>query len=58
VDGGIELIGASSDHLILDVTHAEKPYAVGDTIDFSLDYGALLSVCTSEYVSKVVRQAE
>lgn len=54
LDGGIELIGASSDHLILDLTNADKSYDVGDTIDFSLDYGALLSVCTSEYVSKVV----
>ena len=54
LDEGIELIGASSDHLIMDVTNAEKTYIVGDTVDFSLDYGALLAACTSEYVSKVV----
>ncbi len=54
LDGGIELIGASSDHLLLDVTRAEKPCSVGDTMDFSLDYGAILAACTSEYVSKIV----
>jgi len=50
---GIKLVGASSDHLILDVTHAEQLLTVGDTIDFSLAYGALVAASTSEYVHKV-----
>lgn len=50
---GIKLVGASSDHLILDVTHSEHPLAVGDTVDFSLAYGALVAASTSEYVHKV-----
>ncbi|MGE5583636.1 MAG: ornithine racemase Orr [Bacillota bacterium] len=49
---GIDLIGASSDHLLLDVTHAGRDYTVGDTVDFSLSYGALLAAFTSEYVYK------
>ena len=54
LDEGIELIGASSDHLILDVANAQKTYAIGDTVEFALDYGALLAACTSEYVSVIV----
>lgn len=55
IDKEISFIGASSDHFILDVTHALKDYSVGDTVDFSLSYGALLAACTSEYVFKVIK---
>lgn len=53
VDPRIEIIGASSDHLILDLTKAPE-YRVGDTVSFGLDYGALLSASTSAYVKKEV----
>jgi len=49
----IEIIGSSSDHIILNVTHTSKKYHVGDIIEFKINYGALLSLCTSEYVEKV-----
>lgn len=52
-DPRVEIIGASSDHLILDLTNAPE-YSVGDTVSFGLDYGALLSASTSEYVRKEV----
>ncbi len=52
-DPRIEIIGASSDHLILDLTEAPE-YRVGDTVSFGLDYGALLSASTSAYVRKEV----
>ncbi len=48
-DGNIKIIGASSDHLIVDLTHA-KEYRVGDVLDFTPDYGALLRAYTSAYV--------
>ena len=48
-DGDIKIIGASSDHLIVDLTHA-KEYHVGDVLDFTPDYGALLRAYTSPYV--------
>ena len=48
-DPNIKMIGASSDHLIVDLTRA-KPYRVGDVIDFTPDYGALLRAYTSPYV--------
>ncbi len=49
----LEIIGASSDHMIIDLTRSKKKYQIGDTIDFHLDYGALVSVFTSEYVHKI-----
>jgi predicted amino acid racemase len=48
-DGDIKIIGASSDHLIVDLTNA-KEYCVGDILDFTPDYGALLRAYTSPYV--------
>lgn len=53
VDPGVEIIGASSDHLILDVTHSEQDYEVGGVISFNVDYGALLTLMTSKYVEKL-----
>lgn len=53
-DKGISILGASSDHMILDVTNAEGVYMVGDIIEFDLSYGALLAAATSEYVKKIV----
>ena len=53
-DGGVIVLGASSDHLILDVEDAAGPLAVGDEIAFFPGYGALLALSTSPYVRKVV----
>ena len=44
------VIGASSDHLLMDVS--KENYKLGDTVDFSLDYGALMNLFTSEYVER------
>lgn len=52
VDSRIEIIGASSDHLLVDFTKAASDYKVGDILEFTLEYGALLSLYTSEYVEK------
>jgi predicted amino acid racemase len=53
LDPKLEILGQSSDHMIIDVTHSDKGYEVGDVIGFSISYGALLSLSTSEYVHKV-----
>lgn len=45
-----DILGASSDHLIMDVSRED--YKVGDLVDFALDYGALLKLFTSEYVDR------
>nr|WP_312577051.1 ornithine racemase Orr [Sedimentibacter sp.] len=52
IDSKIEILGASSDHLILDVTKSDKGYKVGDLIDFKLSYSSLLRATTSAYVSR------
>jgi len=49
---GVDIIGASSDHLIVDITKA-PPLAVGNRLTFSLSYGAILAGFTSKYVDKV-----
>ncbi len=43
-DKNIEVIGASSDHCILDVTHASTDIKVGDIVSFSLSYVNMLYV--------------
>ena len=45
-----DVLGASSDHLIMDVT--KENYKLGDTVDFSLDSGALLKLFTSAYIER------
>ena len=50
-DGDIKIIGASSDHLIVDLTNARR-YRVGDVLEFTPDYGALLRAYTSPYVHR------
>ena len=50
-DGDIKIIGASSDHLIVDLTNARE-YHVGDVLEFTPDYGALLRAYTSPYVAR------
>jgi predicted amino acid racemase len=51
-DGDIIILGASSDHLILDVTESHRAYEVGGLVSFKLTYGGILTSMTSEYVSK------
>jgi len=53
LDNNIEVLGASSDHLILDITHSERDYKVGEVVEFNVDYGCLLKSMTSPYIKKV-----
>ena len=46
-----DVLGASSDHLILDVSGLGLQ--VGDEVQFDVGYSALLRVMTSAYVEKV-----
>ena len=46
----ISILGASSDHLIVDSKKVK--IGVGDDVEFDLNYSALLSVMTSPYVMK------
>jgi len=51
---GIDYMGSSSDHMILDVSNSVKEIKVGDMIPFAVDYGSLLASMTSPYVRKVM----
>jgi len=53
VDTGMQILGGSSDYLVVDVTEASRTVRVGDTLAFSLKYGALLAAMISAYVEKV-----
>lgn len=50
---GIEIIGASGDHLVLDVTKSSQEIKLNQEIRFTLNYSALLSACTSPYITKI-----
>lgn len=51
-DPRVEVIGASSDHLILDFTKAKEDYKLSDVVEFDVAYGALLDAFTSRYINK------
>jgi len=51
-DARLKILGASSDHLIIDFTDSEGDYQVGCIIKFRLHYGAVLQAFTSKYVTK------
>ena len=51
---GVQVLGGSSDHLILDVEDAGAEVAPGAELGFQPSYGALLALCTSPYVQKWV----
>jgi predicted amino acid racemase len=49
------VLGASSDHLLIDVSDSRKEYKAGDIMEFDMSYGALLAAFTSEYVDKIIK---
>ncbi len=49
----IDVIGATSDHMVLDFGEDARTYGVGSEIRFNLDYPGLLASMTSPYVNKV-----
>lgn len=55
IDSKIDILGASSDHLILDVSKSDRVYGVGDIISFKLAYSSLLRASTSTYVARDYR---
>ena len=55
MDEKIDILGASSDHLILDVSKSDKEYHVGDIVYFKLSYSSLLRATTSGHVERVYR---
>ena len=52
VDPRVQVLGASSDHLVLDVHDLPEPPRLGDSIAFIPNYAATLAAFTSPYVEK------
>ena len=52
LDPGAQVLGASSDHLIVDLSDCGRAYSAGDTLRFSMSYSAILRGFTSEYVKR------
>lgn len=55
VDKNINIIGQSSDHLIVDLTDSKDEYKLGDKVKFDLNYGGILKLMTSKYVCKEIK---
>ncbi|MCL2406559.1 MAG: alanine/ornithine racemase family PLP-dependent enzyme [Defluviitaleaceae bacterium] len=53
LDADVEILGQSSDHMILNLTNCAKNYKIGDIVSFGISYGSLLSLSTSEYINKI-----
>ncbi len=45
---GIEIVGGSSDHTIIDVQDFKEELKVGDILEFSIDYGSLIYLTSSK----------
>ena len=55
LDPDSEIMGGSSDHIILDVTKCPERYPVGAVAEFTLGYGGMLKTMTNQYVVRVYR---
>jgi predicted amino acid racemase len=53
LDPWVRVLGASSDHLVLDVEDRPEPPEIGEMLAFTPGYGATLALFTSPYVAKV-----
>jgi predicted amino acid racemase len=53
LDPRVQVLGASSDHLVLDVDDLPVAPVVGDALEFRPGYSAVLGLFTSPYVRKV-----
>ena len=53
---GIQVLGASSDHTILDVEDAEEPVKLGDIVEFDLCYATMVYLTNTASVKIVYKQ--
>ena len=51
---GVEILGASSDHLILDVEEVEENLSLGDIMSFNLFYGPMLYLTATSLVENEI----
>mgnify|MGYP000843898208 FL=1 len=53
-DKDIQVLGASSDHTILDIHDCKTEYKLGDIVEFNILYQAMLMTSLSDYVRKKI----
>ncbi len=53
-DKGIKILGASSDHTILDIHDSQNNYRLGDIIEFNVLYQAMLVSSASDMINKKI----
>lgn len=53
-DGEYEMLGASSDMVIINLGENPKNYKVGDTLNFDLKYMGALTLLNSDYIDKKI----
>jgi predicted amino acid racemase len=51
---GVSILGASSDHVVVDVTEADPPVRLGDELTFRLLYGAVATGMASSAATQIV----
>ena len=52
-DKGIEVIGASSDHTILDIEDAERKLEPGDIVSFGINYASIVYLTNCRNVQMI-----
>ena len=52
---GVEVLGASSDHTIVDVEDVKDQIKVGDVLEFDVSYGSLVYLSSSASVRKTTK---
>ena len=53
-DKDMQVLGASSDHTILDINDCKTQYKLGDIVEFNILYQAMLMTTLSDYVHKKI----
>lgn len=53
-DKDLEIVGASSDMIVIDLKNNKKGYKVGDLLEFEMDYMGVLRIMNSRYIEKRV----
>ncbi len=51
-DGAVTILGASSDHMIVDLTDSARTYRLGDSLRFRMSYTAIMRCCTSSFIRR------
>ncbi len=58
INDDLEIVGASSDMLVVDLGDSHEQYSLGDVIRFRMKYMGTLGAMNSNYIDKIVREEE